>query len=513
MADDIITRDDNGDLAVNVVTSTEGNVPYNYDDCFTLDVNGRRALRVVGAGGGGGGAVSSVNGQTGAVVLNAKDVNAVPQYVTLPTSSVSNLGDVAQYVGAEIPDVESDATITQTVGNSLSDLEVDVITFESKEKPTGDETVDFTYVISESVSPTEGSVSNITVTIDNQATFIAAVKQAILSQTGSDTFDIVEIIVEKQSSESAEEFAININQNNTWYLINAINPADYGITYTGTLDDVGVPYTAIMTYYGESKKWFLRGNEVTISSYGITYSGTPVDGDVLEVSYTAFVEGMRNAYFYKVEEVYSAKQATITQTVGSGLTGLAVNVDTFVEEEQPSGSETVDFVATSLFQFNTTSVTDDGVTVSIDTNVLAQTLNTLFPNVDITQANPLNIGFTQANQGEPVTEVAIDMYINGNQYYQQYYNSADWESAGIYVSGEVISAFNTWHWETFSPVTRLTTWYKNSSVVDLADYGISYSGTANTGDTLEVSYVAPSLIGYGWKKIDYGTVITITTEV
>lgn len=53
MADDIITRDDNGDLAVNVVTSTEGNVPYNYDDCFTLDTNGRRALRVVGAGGGG----------------------------------------------------------------------------------------------------------------------------------------------------------------------------------------------------------------------------------------------------------------------------------------------------------------------------------------------------------------------------------------------------------------------------------------------------------------------------
>lgn len=52
MADDIITRDDNGDLAVNVVVSTEANVPYNYDDCFTLDTNNRRALRVVGAGGG-----------------------------------------------------------------------------------------------------------------------------------------------------------------------------------------------------------------------------------------------------------------------------------------------------------------------------------------------------------------------------------------------------------------------------------------------------------------------------
>lgn len=55
MPDDIITRDENGDLAVNTVSSTEANVPYNYDDCFTIDTNGRRALRVVGAGGGGGG--------------------------------------------------------------------------------------------------------------------------------------------------------------------------------------------------------------------------------------------------------------------------------------------------------------------------------------------------------------------------------------------------------------------------------------------------------------------------
>lgn len=53
MPDDIITRDGQGQLAVNTVSSTEADVPYNYDDCFTLDTNGRRALRVVGAGGGG----------------------------------------------------------------------------------------------------------------------------------------------------------------------------------------------------------------------------------------------------------------------------------------------------------------------------------------------------------------------------------------------------------------------------------------------------------------------------
>lgn len=74
MPDDIITRDSQGQLAVNTVSSTEAEVPYNYDDCFTLDTNGRRALRIVGAGGSGGGAVDSVNGKTGVVVLTGADL-------------------------------------------------------------------------------------------------------------------------------------------------------------------------------------------------------------------------------------------------------------------------------------------------------------------------------------------------------------------------------------------------------------------------------------------------------
>ena len=50
--------------------------------------------------GGGGGAVSSVNGQTGAVVLNASDVGAIPQVSTMPTASTTPAGAVYQYVGA-----------------------------------------------------------------------------------------------------------------------------------------------------------------------------------------------------------------------------------------------------------------------------------------------------------------------------------------------------------------------------------------------------------------------------
>lgn len=44
--------------------------------------------------------VTSVNSKTGAVVLDAKDVSAIPQVPELPTASASNLGNIVQYVGA-----------------------------------------------------------------------------------------------------------------------------------------------------------------------------------------------------------------------------------------------------------------------------------------------------------------------------------------------------------------------------------------------------------------------------
>lgn len=79
--DDILVRDSEGQLAVNTVSSTEANVPYNYDDCFTVDTNGRRALRVVGAGG-------------------DVDLTKVLNVDTLPTASAENAGKYYLYSGA-----------------------------------------------------------------------------------------------------------------------------------------------------------------------------------------------------------------------------------------------------------------------------------------------------------------------------------------------------------------------------------------------------------------------------
>ena len=61
---DVLQRNAAGELEVRVVNGTEkADAPANYDDVFTVNTEGKRALRVVGAGGGGGtGTVTSVNG-------------------------------------------------------------------------------------------------------------------------------------------------------------------------------------------------------------------------------------------------------------------------------------------------------------------------------------------------------------------------------------------------------------------------------------------------------------------
>lgn len=55
MNDDVLTRNDNDELAVRTVSATEGSGSVSYDDVFTRDTNGKLAIRIVGNGGGGGG--------------------------------------------------------------------------------------------------------------------------------------------------------------------------------------------------------------------------------------------------------------------------------------------------------------------------------------------------------------------------------------------------------------------------------------------------------------------------
>lgn len=51
MSDDVITRDENGDLAVRTVSATEAESTSQYDDLYARTTDGKRALRVVGGDG------------------------------------------------------------------------------------------------------------------------------------------------------------------------------------------------------------------------------------------------------------------------------------------------------------------------------------------------------------------------------------------------------------------------------------------------------------------------------
>lgn len=64
-SNDVLTRNEEGDLAVRTVSATESSTVVNPNDVYTRDEDGNLAIRTVGSGEG---QVTSVNGQTGAVV-------------------------------------------------------------------------------------------------------------------------------------------------------------------------------------------------------------------------------------------------------------------------------------------------------------------------------------------------------------------------------------------------------------------------------------------------------------
>lgn len=136
---DIITRDENGDLAVRTVSATEAVTESGYDDLYARTSDGKRALRVVGgSGGSGGGDVSSVNGKKGAVVLTGDDINAtltngdvtstatITQHLQTLKNDDGELGNAVQVIQEKIP---GDASATNLLVTSLDVPKITFTTF------------------------------------------------------------------------------------------------------------------------------------------------------------------------------------------------------------------------------------------------------------------------------------------------------------------------------------------------------------------------------------------------
>ena len=129
---DVLQRNAAGELEVRVVNGTEkADAPANYDDVFTVNSEGKRALRVVGAGGGGGGTgtVTSVNGVqpvAGNVEITGDNITAtvgeeettITQHLTTFAGKISAKVNIAQGAGnaGKVMTVGADGNVVPTAG-------------------------------------------------------------------------------------------------------------------------------------------------------------------------------------------------------------------------------------------------------------------------------------------------------------------------------------------------------------------------------------------------------------
>lgn len=583
-SNDVLTRNDNGDLSVRTVSATEQATVVNKDDVYTRDTDGNLAVRTVGGSGGGGGAVSSVNGKTGAVVLDAEDVGAlpadttatdlgaVPQYEELPTASADNLGEIAQYSG-ETSGGTGTATISQTVGSGMTDLAVNTQTFIEEEQPTESGNFNFVCTPSVTLGAKEG---DFTAEITDVDAFFAELQKRIGSysldyviknfivdtwNSGIYYFDSWNVVVSFNGAEDTQqavfpatvENGVTITgnpQSSNYQQIDSlgwfkkgddyVNLDDYGITYgtekTVTTTDhsenvsissvntakfyakydsiqhtdntvVEFAYTADGWYFTEQEGVYYTQAEVE-SEWGVVITGTPVadedwadmvlgnvadceTGDTLTVALT-FTAGATNGYFYKSEEKYSDPTATISQTVGSGLTNLAVDLDTFVAQEQPTQSENVAFVA-NVIPADTLTPTEfevEGGVLTVNPTTFLSQYRTLY-------GEPSNVYMFE------VTAKAGNF--NMTVYYgtsSSYGTEIDPVSFGFSYTGDLSELTGETVCQMDYSYSGETSWEKSGNTVDLADYGITYTGTPVDDDTLTVVYTAPVLTGYAWNQIN-----------
>lgn len=96
MADEVITRDENGDLAMRTVSATEVDGGSQYDDLYARTTDGKRALCVVGGGSGGnylalsGGTINGDLSVDGTLTITGTPIGSTSQSYTLKVLSLTD---------------------------------------------------------------------------------------------------------------------------------------------------------------------------------------------------------------------------------------------------------------------------------------------------------------------------------------------------------------------------------------------------------------------------------------
>lgn len=189
-SDSKFTRDENGDIAVRVVTETEQLPASDPNWMFARDTNGNIAVRVVGAGGGGGAVDYS---------------KTVQRATTMPTASASNAGQQFLYSGA--------TNATYTHGYIYENVK----------------TATYTGIVSFEAATLSGTT--VTCSGDDFANF--------LTEAGADPTPIVSGTMTYEADANGWRLVGKDSNNNTvtTFIEYVEDYEDFGFTFTGTPQD------------------------------------------------------------------------------------------------------------------------------------------------------------------------------------------------------------------------------------------------------------------------------------
>lgn len=197
----------------------------------------------------------------------------------------------------------------------------------------------------------------------------------------------------------------------------------------------------------------------------------------------ATIENLGRVIQYVGDTIPSTEASAIaTQTVGSGLTDLAVDVEKFEEAEKPVDDCTVDFVCTGATpeHLDPETIVEGGLyTIHIDPVQFLNYVRIDHPDFDNYGITKFRISHSANNQFIDVTGYVGD---------SEKFNFGNTPSLlGITFDGTWMPF--TFSWET-NYVKNGINWDKDGESVNLEDYGVSYAGAPSVDDTISVTYVS-----------------------
>lgn len=210
--------------------------------------------------GGGGGAVSSVNGQTGAVVLTASDVGALPDTYAAPVDSVNGqTGAVVLSIPSDTSDLTNGAGYVDAAGAAAA------APVQSVNGQTG--------AVSLSIPSDTADLTNTAGFVDAAGAAAAAPVQSVNGQTGAVVVPTIYIPTYTQLTEiynhtGVVDTTVTIPTDG-WYLIDLIGAWSATFVYVGTTNIAKAQITA---------------SNVTMSTVGLYLFGA---GTVLSIKINA----------------------------------------------------------------------------------------------------------------------------------------------------------------------------------------------------------------------------------